>query len=111
MIRGELEELMYQQEIKWQQKVKLNWRVKGEKMTHFYHNLVNWRRKSNQLQIIDIEGNEVMDEEVITNHVVHYYENLFDDDGCSCPELDGMEFSSLTQTQNTHIERSISEEE
>ncbi|KAF5187408.1 hypothetical protein FRX31_023005, partial [Thalictrum thalictroides] len=111
MLKCELEELVRQKEIKWQQKVKMNWRVNGENMTSYYHKLVNWRRKSNQLQVINIEGEEVMDEEQITQHVVQYYQNLFDDDGSTRPLLNGMEFMSISADECNQMERGINEEE
>ncbi|KAF5202955.1 Transposon tx1 putative protein [Thalictrum thalictroides] len=111
LLRAELDKLVRQKEIKWQQKAKIRWRVEGENMTKFYHRVVNIRRKSNHLQNLLIEGEEESGEDKIKERIIKFYTDLFHDDGETRPELDGLEIGSISQQQSEFLERHNTEEE
>ncbi|KAK8576343.1 hypothetical protein V6N13_090816 [Hibiscus sabdariffa] len=62
----------------WEQRSRVNWLLKGDKNTSFFHNFASTRRKKNQIRkIIDQQGNVVSSLDGILNTASAYFSELF----------------------------------
>jgi hypothetical protein len=112
-IKGELNKLLEMEDVKWRQRAKTNWFIKGDRNTQFFHAWANQRRRSNFIgSISDLEGHEWTRPEEVGNAFTRYFQNLFDTDGVSgieeCisavqvrvkPELNAMLSSEFTHEE------------
>lgn len=72
-----LEISILQEEISWRQKSRVHWLKEGDKCTKFFLRIANSNRRSNAMESLTINGSNSSDQQVIRNHVAHFYESLF----------------------------------
>lgn len=74
----ELEKLLLQGEIYWQQRAKKQWLNMGDSNTTFFHRCTKSRRNRNRIDYMaDEEGREWRSDENIGRCITEYYSNLF----------------------------------
>jgi len=112
-IKGELNKLLEMEDVKWRQRAKTNWFIKGDRNTQFFHAWANQRRRSNFIgSIRDLEGHEWTRPEEVGNAFTRYFQNLFETEGvtgieeCTSavqvrvkPELNAMLTSEFTHEE------------
>ncbi|XP_060202206.1 uncharacterized protein LOC132630668 [Lycium barbarum] len=76
--QAELKKYSHYEEEYWRQKSGIDWFVKGDRNTRFFHNLVKGRRKRLQIQRIrDLDGNWLDNEEEMEDEAVKFYHKQF----------------------------------
>jgi hypothetical protein len=73
----DLESSILQEEISWRQESRVLWLKEGDRCTKFFHRVANSNRRSNSIESLLVNGSTSSDQQVIRDHVVHFYESLF----------------------------------
>ncbi|KAG6717072.1 hypothetical protein I3842_04G079200 [Carya illinoinensis] len=107
----ELERLILLEEISWRQKSRALWLKEGDRSTKFFHRVANSHRRSNNIEMLKIDGAECRDERVINNHMVHFFEQLLTEQEGWRPKLKGMAFESIGPMDVSRMERPFEEAE
>ncbi|CAL1355646.1 unnamed protein product [Linum trigynum] len=76
-LRGELQNALNLQEIRWRQKSNELWLKGGDLNTKFFHRVANYRRKLNLIECIRVYGRLLEGREELAAGVVGFYQNLF----------------------------------
>ena len=77
-LRKEINELLDSEEIKWQQRSKVQWLGLGNRNTKYFHSKASDRRRKNTIScILDEEGNLHDSPDSIAEVVVSYFKNLY----------------------------------
>ncbi|XP_017972398.1 PREDICTED: uncharacterized protein LOC18611557 [Theobroma cacao] len=77
---------LYQEELIWQQKVRLDWLKYGDSNSKFYHALVkSTQRKKKIIAFRRDDGSWCTDPKELEEMVVNFYQNLYKDDGVRVP--------------------------
>ena len=77
-LRGELNDLLDDEEMYWGQKEKAHWLKEGDKNTKFFHAQASERRKQNTIVgIWDEQGRWCDDEESIAQAAISYFDNIY----------------------------------
>ncbi|XP_019447350.1 PREDICTED: uncharacterized protein LOC109350582 [Lupinus angustifolius] len=93
------------------QKSRNMWLKEGDANTSYFHACINNRRKRNQIQGVWIEGVWCAEEKEISEGVTNYFKSLFHCDQRSNPTIDGVDFSTLSESQIFELDVAFSEEE
>ncbi|XP_021290562.1 uncharacterized protein LOC110421316 [Herrania umbratica] len=73
---------LYQEELIWQQKVRLDWLKYGDSNSKFYHALVKSKQRKKKIVALRREdGSWCTDPKELEEMVVNYYQHLYKDDG------------------------------
>jgi hypothetical protein len=81
-LKGEIQMLLEQQELKWKQRAKEVWLQKGDRNTKFFHASASQRRRGNRIAgLQDAVGRECNTQEEIEEAFVSYYQSLFQSGG------------------------------
>ncbi|EOY23818.1 Uncharacterized protein TCM_015594 [Theobroma cacao] len=74
--------ILYQEEVMWQQKAKLDWLKYGDCNSKYYHAIVKRRQHKKQISTFKRDDNSwCLDKGELTKMVVEFYSNLYSDDG------------------------------
>lgn len=77
-IMEELDSLLEQEELKWQQRAKVNWLQHGDRNSKYFHAAATQKnRRSRILEIQDISGQRCTTKEAIEEAFVSYFQELF----------------------------------
>jgi exonuclease III len=77
-LRGEIDGLLEQEEIKWRQRANEEWLKNGDRNTKYFHACATQRRRKNMIdQILDGGGQTCNTAESIEDAFVRYYADLF----------------------------------
>jgi hypothetical protein len=77
-LRGKIDELLEQEELKWKQRAKEEWLKSGDRNTKYFHACATQRRKRNTIdQIHDGGGRLCRTVESIEEAFVNFYGELF----------------------------------
>jgi endonuclease/exonuclease/phosphatase family metal-dependent hydrolase len=77
-IMDELDSLLEQEELKWQQRAKVNWLKHGDRNSKYFHAAATQKnRRSRILEIQDISGQRCTTKEAIEEAFVSYFQELF----------------------------------
>uniref|UniRef100_A0A2N9HXJ9 Reverse transcriptase domain-containing protein n=1 Tax=Fagus sylvatica TaxID=28930 RepID=A0A2N9HXJ9_FAGSY len=121
-LKAELENVLLLEEIKWRQTSRATWLREGDKNTKFFHRVANSNRRFNSIDhlmvngtvSIDhlmVNGTVTTDQSEIGEELVSFYKGLFSDDEVRRPLLDGLEFSSIEETDRIILDRQFTEDE
>nr|KYP31480.1 hypothetical protein KK1_048178 [Cajanus cajan] len=88
------------------QKSKVKWLKEGDLKTR-----VNWRRKKNSLKGLFIDGRWTEEPMEVKGHVTHFFQNRFREHGYHRPTLDGVQFKSISESQNEMLAAPFEEDE
>ncbi|CAL1410371.1 unnamed protein product [Linum trigynum] len=78
----ELELVLFQEELLWCQKSRLEWISSGDKNTTYFHTRTLWRRNRNRVTMLkDDGGNWIEDESILLEMARVYFSGLYQDEG------------------------------
>lgn len=107
-LRANLDEVLYQEELFWYQKARVDWIRDGDRNTSFFHLstiIKQWKNKIVALK--DDNGDWISHPEHVKNFVVNYFKNLYTEDNeeTNCegpknlfPQFQEYEWNKLTRT-------------
>ena len=110
-IRADLERNTLMDEISWRQKSQALWLREGDKNTRFFHRLANSHRRNNTISTLLINGDLSSEPDDIAECITRFYHNLFKEEDCRRPLLDGLDFSILSSEVALGLEKPFEEEE
>ncbi|GKV42304.1 hypothetical protein SLEP1_g49718 [Rubroshorea leprosula] len=94
-----------------QQKSRKMWLKEGDANTKFYHRSVKGRWRRNEINSIQINGEQCRGVSEIREGVVKYFKGLFTEEEWQRPKLDGINFRQLADTDNDFLMAKFTEEE
>ncbi|GKV23692.1 hypothetical protein SLEP1_g33394 [Rubroshorea leprosula] len=74
---GEYQQVLYEEELLWFQKSRVDWIASGDRNTSFYHMSTMVRRNKNKIGALKIGGEWIMDSFALQTHVKTFFEELF----------------------------------
>ncbi|GLT96250.1 hypothetical protein SLE2022_138910 [Rubroshorea leprosula] len=74
---GEYQQVLYEEELLWFQKSRVDWIASRDRNTSFYHMSTMVRRNKNKIGALKIGGEWIMDSFVLQTHVKTFFEELF----------------------------------
>ena len=110
-VSADLEHLMLREETSWRQKSRALWLKEGDKNSKFFHAMANSHRSSNSILSLDIDGVQSTCPDAIRNHIVDFYQSLFNVEGRYHPRMDGVAFDSISESDAVWLERPFGEDE
>jgi hypothetical protein len=75
----ELEDVLLMEKVSWRQKSIILWLKEGDKCSKFFHSMANSHRRYNSINSLMIEGNLSNNQVKISEHIVKYYQKLFEE--------------------------------
>ena len=76
--KGELEELIFKEEVHWRQKVRVKWVKEGDCNSKFFHKVANGRRNRKFIKELENENGQMMNNsESIKEEILRYFEKLY----------------------------------
>jgi hypothetical protein len=112
-LQAEIEEILERDDMRWKQRSKQNWYLKGDRNTQYFHSWANQRRKMNTIHsITDGEGRIWRDPKEVCSKFLSYFEHLFQTQGPVGVDfcLESME-SRVTPAMNARLILHFHEEE
>ncbi|GKV45492.1 hypothetical protein SLEP1_g52564 [Rubroshorea leprosula] len=94
-----------------QQKSRKMWLKEGDANTKFYHRSVKGRWRRNEINSIQINGEQFRGVSEIREGVVKYFKGLFTEEEWQRPKLDGINFRQLADKDNDFLMAKFTEEE
>ncbi|KAG6624838.1 hypothetical protein CIPAW_16G055100 [Carya illinoinensis] len=107
----DLERIILLEETSWPQKSRALWLKEGDRSTKFFHRIANSHRRSNNIEMLKIDGIDYKDEQVINNHVVGFFEQLLTEHEDWQPKPEGLVFYSIGPMDVSCSERLFEEVE
>ncbi|GKV07422.1 hypothetical protein SLEP1_g19203 [Rubroshorea leprosula] len=95
----------------WQQKSRKMWLKEGDANTRFFHRSVKGRWRRNEMNCIQIDGEQHTGVAQIKEEVVKYFKKMFTEEKWNRPKLDGINFKQISQTDNELLMAPFTEEE
>ena len=89
----------------------MRWLKEGDKCTKFFHQVANANRRNNCIESMSVNGVDASDLDIISNHIVNFYESLFSKPLSWRPRLDNLEFDVLNVDEATSLEEPFEERE
>lgn len=93
------------------QKSRDRWVKDGDSNTKYFHNSVNWRRRTNAIRGLAVDGEWVEDPKVVKSKMIEFFEAQF----TSNPEvgvfLEGTPFRSISDEDNLALTQTFNLEE
>jgi hypothetical protein len=106
-----LEASLLQEEICWGQKSRIRWLKEGDKCTKFFHLVANANRRNNSIESLTMNGSPTSDPELISSHIVNFYDALFSEPISWRPRVDNLEFEALNMDEVASLEDPFKERE
>jgi hypothetical protein len=110
-LASELEASLLQEEICWRQKSRVRWLKEGDKCTKFFHQVANANRRNNSIESLSVNGSSTSDPDVISSHIVNFYESLFSKPFNWRLRVDNLEFEVLSVDEAAGLEETFEERE
>jgi hypothetical protein len=110
-VSRELEACLLMEEISWRQKSRILWLKEGDKCSKFFHSMANSHRRHNSIDSLMIEGNLTNNQAVISEHIVKFYQKLFEEQCQWRLRVDGLVFDQILDHEAGWLEREFEEEE
>lgn len=95
----------------WLQKSRLDWSLKGDKNTSFFHLTANGRQSMNLLNALVIDGSSVDDPGKIKSEIFTFFQETFKEEWQARPKLDGPFQAILNREQGDLLTKPFEEEE
>ena len=108
---SDLEASLLQEEICWRQKSRIRWLKEGDKCTKFFHQVANANQRTNSIESLSVNGSLTSDPDIISSHIVNFYESLFSEPISWRPRLDNLEFEVLSVNEAASLEDPFEERE
>jgi hypothetical protein len=110
-VSRELEDVLLMEEISWRQKSRILWLKEGDKCSKFFHSMANSHRRYNSIDYLMIEGNLSNNQVEISEHIVKYYQKLFEEQCQWRLRVDDIVFDQILDHEAGWLEREFEEEE
>jgi hypothetical protein len=110
-VSRELEAVLLMEEITWRQKSRILWLKEGDKCSKFFHSMANSYPRYNSIDSLMIEGNLSNNQVEISEHIVKYYQKLFEEQCQWRLRVDGLVFDQILDIEAGWLEREFEEEE
>jgi hypothetical protein len=78
-VSRELGACLLMEEVSWRQKSRILWLKEGDKCSKFFHSMANYHRRYNSIDSLMIEGILSNNQAKISEHIVKYYQKLFEE--------------------------------
>lgn len=99
-LKMELDRLLQLEESYWWVKSRTNWKDKGDRNTKYFHTLVNYRRKRNCIEKLEMESGPISSRADIASAFQGFYKNLFQEPVLSGVDVDFDSLQSQEQLGN-----------
>ncbi|GKV11786.1 hypothetical protein SLEP1_g23006 [Rubroshorea leprosula] len=99
------------QESMWQQKSRKMWLKEGDANSKFFHRSVKGRWRRNEINSIQIMGDQCRGVNEIKEGVMNYFKGLFSEEEWQRPKLDGISFKQIDKADNDFFMATFSEED
>ena len=83
----------------------------GDNNTKFFHKMANSHRKYNHLRTLEVDGVVFEEEPEVTNQVVQFYKNLYQESEGWRSFVEGLEFDRIGDMERIWLERKFEREE
>uniref|UniRef100_A0A2N9I472 Reverse transcriptase domain-containing protein n=1 Tax=Fagus sylvatica TaxID=28930 RepID=A0A2N9I472_FAGSY len=110
-IKADLIRLAHLAETSWRQKSRVLWLKEGDNNTKFFHGMANSHRRNNYIEKLEEEGVVYDEDQVLRDHVVQFYQSLYDESEAWRPKVDGLELDSIRAGDREWLERKFDKEE
>jgi hypothetical protein len=110
-VSKELEACLLMEEVSWRQKSRILWLKEGDKCSKFFHSMANSHRRYNSIDSLMIEGNLSNNQVEISEHIVKYFQKLFEEQCQWRLRVDGLVFDQILDHEASWLEREFEEEE
>ncbi|XP_026451257.1 uncharacterized protein LOC113351502 [Papaver somniferum] len=100
----EFEKISKMEETCWKIKSNTKWLQEGDMNTSFFISNASARRRFNRIRQLYIGGELVSDRKQLQDHIVGYYCTLFTEEEVIRPNLDGIDFDTMTSTESDILE-------
>jgi hypothetical protein len=110
-VSRELEDVLLMEEISWRQKSRILWLKEGDKCSKFFHSMANSHRRYNSIDSLMIEGNLSNNQVEISEHIVKYYQKLFEEQCQWRLRVDDIVFDQILDHEAGWLEREFEEDE
>jgi hypothetical protein len=107
----DLEASLLQEEISWRQKSRVRWLKEGDKCTKFFHQVANANCRNNYIESLIVNGSPTSDPNIISDHIVGFYESLFSEPLGWRLRLNNLEFDRLNVEEASSLEDPFEERE
>lgn len=92
-----LESISLMEKNSWRQKSRALWFKEWDKCTKFIHQLANSHQRNNAIEVLHEGDITYSNQEVINEHIVSFYKQLFREDYSWRPKVDGWFFIPLVR--------------
>ena len=89
----------------------MRWLKEGDKCTKFFHQVANANHRNNSIESLIVNGSPTLDPNIISDHIVGFYESLFLESMGWRPQLDNLEFDRLNVEEASRLEDHFEERE
>jgi hypothetical protein len=114
VLNERLVEFLREEELKWYQRVKVKYLLKGDTNTKYYHLLANGRHRKTRIFQLEDGSNIISGDAQLKGHITNYYKNLFGPSEISHIMLDESQIDDIPQVsdlKNEYLTDTFSQEE
>ncbi|XP_010229884.1 uncharacterized protein LOC100821562 [Brachypodium distachyon] len=112
-VNDRINELLYQEELLWMQRSRIDWIKAGDRNTKFFHQKAVWRVKKNKIvRLCDANDSWVKDAPALEKITIEYFQNIFSKDVNLSPHpiVDILE-EKISDEMNNQLCREFTREE
>ena len=95
-LRSDIEKLTLMEETSWRQKSRVLHLKEGDDNTRFFHRMANSNRKNNGIESLMVNGTLSLDQDIIADHITHFFMNLYSEQQVERPFPDSLVFPMLS---------------
>jgi len=99
VLLSELKGMEEKEMVMIKQKSHVQWTEKGDTNSKFFNSIIKWRKRSNDLVGLNIDGAWCDEPMLVKSHVKDYFENRFAVQTRFKISIDGVQFKSLSRGQ------------
>jgi hypothetical protein len=92
-------------------KSRVLWLKEGDNNTKFFHKVANSNRRRNYFGGLEVDGVYYVQEAIMRDHVVQFYENMFCEAEDWRTHVDGLPFALISENERVVLERQFDKEE
>nr|XP_023928304.1 uncharacterized protein LOC112039655 [Quercus suber] len=109
--RANLEKAALLEETSWRQKSRMLFLKEGDSNTRFFHRMANSNRRNNHIENLMIDGALSSNQDRISDHIVHFYMNLYSEQQEKLPLQEVLDFPRISGDNVDWLESPFEETE